>query len=189
MAAVTTSSPKTSPRPSCHPLHKRQQRARHATRAPITSTRTVRACPARNPHDATSRRNTATLCTSCGRSQAMVRSSRPSTTCTNAASITAAGDSLTTFLDTHRSPIPSRPQPNKIDSGHEESPLTGVSSSISGPYWSGRQDLNLRPLDPQDVGVDIFTGQTGCRRRVPERSTCGMFAPVQDVWSPTGRST
>jgi hypothetical protein len=33
---------------------------------------------------------------------------------------------------------------------------------------SGRQDSNLRPLDPQDVGVGISPGQTGCRRRVHE---------------------
>ncbi len=54
------------------------------------------------------------------------------------------------------------------------------------PYLSGRQDSNLRPLDPQDVGVGISTGQTGCRRRSGERSTCGLFVAVQDVWSPSG---
>jgi len=27
---------------------------------------------------------------------------------------------------------------------------------------SGRQDLNLRPLDPQDVEVVVFAGQAWC---------------------------
>jgi hypothetical protein len=48
---------------------------------------------------------------------------------------------------------------------------------------SGRQDLNLRPLDPQDVGVGIFTSQTGCKDRVPKGPTCVLFASAQDVWS------
>jgi hypothetical protein len=52
--------------------------------------------------------------------------------------------------------------------------------------WSGRQDSNLRPLDPQDVGVGVFAGQRGRWRRVCEQSTCGLFTSVQDVWSPNG---
>jgi len=27
-------------------------------------------------------------------------------------------------------------------------------------FWSGRRDLNPRPLDPQDVGLDVPTGQS-----------------------------
>jgi len=42
------------------------------------------------------------------------------------------------------------------------------------------------PLDPQDVGVSIFPGQTRCKCRAREWSTCSLFAPVQDVWSPNG---
>jgi hypothetical protein len=38
--------------------------------------------------------------------------------------------------------------------------------------------------DPQDVGVGIPTGQTGGSCRAGEESTCGLFASVQDVWSP-----
>src|SRR5262249_13041797 len=57
----------------------------------------------------------------------------------------------------------------------------------AGPiYWSGRQDLNLRPLDPQDVEVSISTGQTGHKRRVHAWLTCGSSACVQVVWSPNG---
>jgi hypothetical protein len=40
--------------------------------------------------------------------------------------------------------------------------------------------------DPQDVGVGIPTGQTGGSCRAGEESTCGLFASVQDVWSPNG---
>ena len=40
-----------------------------------------------------------------------------------------------------------------------------------------------RPLDPQDVGVGISSGQPGCRRRECERPTCRLPASVQDVWS------
>ncbi len=46
--------------------------------------------------------------------------------------------------------------------------------------------MNLRPLDPQDIGVGIPTGQTRCRCRAGEKSTCGSSALVQDVWSPNG---
>src|SRR5262249_23654360 len=57
----------------------------------------------------------------------------------------------------------------------------------AGPiYWSGRQDSNLRPLDPQDVEVSISTGQTGHKRRVHAWLTCGSSACVQVVWSPNG---
>lgn len=42
------------------------------------------------------------------------------------------------------------------------------------------------PLDPQDVGVAVSAGQPRCRRRAHERPTCGLPAPVQDVWSPSG---
>jgi hypothetical protein len=67
-----------------------------------------------------------------------------------AASIAAAGDSLTAFLSAHQSPTTHGPQPGKINSEREESPLTWYFSHCQrASCWSGRQDLNLRPLDPQ----------------------------------------
>jgi hypothetical protein len=52
--------------------------------------------------------------------------------------------------------------------------------------WSGRQDSDLRPLDPQDVGVGVCPGHWWCRCRVHDRLTCGSSARVQGVWSPSG---
>lgn|SRR5581483_165914 len=41
-------------------------------------------------------------------------------------------------------------------------------------------------LDPQDVGLAISAGQSGCTRRAGTWSMCGLFTSVQDVWSPDG---
>jgi len=51
------------------------------------------------------------------------------------------------------------------------------------PAWIAKAE---NPLDPQDVGVGIYIGQSVCRRRAGAWSTCGLFAPAQDVWSPNG---
>ncbi len=51
---------------------------------------------------------------------------------------------------------------------------------------SGRQDVNLRPLHPQDVGAGICTAQRWCQWRARDQSTCGSSAREQTVWSPCG---
>ena len=52
--------------------------------------------------------------------------------------------------------------------------------------WSGRRDLNPRPLDPQDGGVGVFAAQHG-RTGIARRSvTCGLSGRACNVWSPNG---
>jgi hypothetical protein len=46
---------------------------------------------------------------------------------------------------------------------------------------SRRQDLNLRPLDPQDVGVDVCPGRRWCP------APCARPVDVRGVWPRAGR--
>jgi hypothetical protein len=46
--------------------------------------------------------------------------------------------------------------------------------------------LNRRPLDPQEVGLGVFTGKDGSKGDAPGVMTCGLFSRVHTVWSQTG---
>ena len=53
-------------------------------------------------------------------------------------------------------------------------------------YQSGRPDLNRRPLDPQEVGLAVFTGQRGSGGPALGAPTCRSFGQMHSVWSQSG---
>src|SRR5262249_23506414 len=70
----------------------------------------------------------------------------------------------------------------KIEKGTGRSP----EPLLTWTFWSGRPDLNRRPLDPQNGGVGVFAARRHsacCTRRV---ATCGLFRQMHGVWSPDG---
>ena len=53
-------------------------------------------------------------------------------------------------------------------------------------YQSGRPDLNRRPLDPQEVGLAVLTGQRGSDSPALGAPTCRLFGHMHSVWSQSG---
>ena len=53
-------------------------------------------------------------------------------------------------------------------------------------YQLGRPDLNRRPLDPQEVGLAVFTGQRGSGGPALGAPTCRSFGQMHSVWSQSG---
>jgi hypothetical protein len=53
-------------------------------------------------------------------------------------------------------------------------------------YQSGRPDLNRRPLDPQEVGLAVLTGQWGSGDLVLRVPTCWLSGHMHSVWSQSG---
>jgi hypothetical protein len=51
---------------------------------------------------------------------------------------------------------------------------------------SGRPDLNRRPLDPQDMGLTVLTGQWGSGGPALGAPTCWLSGQVHSVWSQSG---
>jgi hypothetical protein len=91
---------------------------------------------------------------------------------------------------------PSNVDANMIDPGSLE---TGINAGQGGTPMrrvppcqpSGRQDLNLRPLDPQNGGVSVSARQTRsmpfARKAERGRSSTTRMACVVPSWSPTRR--
>jgi hypothetical protein len=52
--------------------------------------------------------------------------------------------------------------------------------------WSGRRDLNPRPLDPQDGGLAVLAGQPGPAGGAVGEPTCSLSTRMHVVWSPAG---
>ena len=53
-------------------------------------------------------------------------------------------------------------------------------------YQSGRPDLNRRPLDPQDMGLAVLTGQWGSDGPALGAPTCWLCGQMHSVWSQSG---
>lgn len=73
-------------------------------------------------------------------------------------------------------------------STHKPSTLATVTpvASVATSKQTGTTRANLRPLDPQHVGVGICAGQSQYPHLARDQLTCGSSVRVQSVWPPTG---
>jgi hypothetical protein len=49
-------------------------------------------------------------------------------------------------------------------------------------HQSGRQDLNLRPLDPQDMALGVSPGKRGLVSDALGVATCGLFGRAHSLF-------
>jgi hypothetical protein len=61
------------------------------------------------------------------------------------------------------------PEDQKRASDHSE-------TLLACKFWSGRRDLNPRPLDPQDGGPRVIPAQSVFFVRAHGSPTCGLFS-------------
>jgi hypothetical protein len=92
---------------------------------------------------------------------------------------------LATLLNTGCREMPPNPAVKLRSNDLEAIPPSGEMASDL-QRWSGRPDLNRRPLDPQDVGSGVIPAQSAFSVRALCSLTCGLFSVWHGVWSPDG---